>query len=80
MQLSSYIYIAVFIRSITPQSGPTVGGTVVTITGSDLGVDHTDIDIKIGGVNCSVKHFSYLTGEYFLFIRYQYFKSQEVTC
>ena len=38
-----------------PKSGPQLGGTEVTITGSNLGAERSDIQyVRIDGVNCTV--------------------------
>ena len=38
-----------------PKSGPQLGGTEVTITGSNLGAEQSDIQyVRIDGVNCTV--------------------------
>ena len=38
-----------------PKSGPQLGGTEVTITGSNLGAEQSDIQyVRIDGVNCNV--------------------------
>ena len=51
------------ITSISPDSGPTEGGTTVTITGTDLGTSFSDIvSITVGSVSCTPIESSYLVG------------------
>lgn len=54
------------ITDFNPKSGPTEGGTTITITGTDLGVtfeDFTNSSITIGGVSCTpTDHESYIPG------------------
>ena len=52
------------ITAISPDSGPTDGGTTVTITGTDLGTSFSDIvSITVGSLNCTpVEDSSYLVG------------------
>ncbi len=51
-------------RSVSPSSGPIQGGTVVTITGSDLGIDLTSIEaIMFGQHPCSVIANEYQPGD-----------------
>ena len=39
----------------SPKSGPQSGGTEITITGTNLGADRSDIlSVRIDGVNCPV--------------------------
>ncbi|XP_036008050.1 plexin-B1 isoform X3 [Fundulus heteroclitus] len=49
------------IDSLVPESGPIEGGTVVTISGSNLGQRAEDIDssVTVAGVSCSVIHSRY---------------------
>ncbi len=49
---------------MSPSSGPIQGGTVVTITGDDLGIDLTSIEsIMFGQHPCSVIANEYQPGE-----------------
>ena len=51
------------ITSISPDSGPTEGGTTVTITGTDLGTSFSDIvSITVGSLSCTPIENSYLVG------------------
>ena len=51
------------ITSIFPDSGPTEGGTTVTITGADLGTTFNDIiNITVGSLSCAPIKGSYLKG------------------
>ena len=51
------------ITSISPDSGPTEGGTTVTITGTDLGTSFSDIiSITVGSLSCSPIKDNYLKG------------------
>ena len=51
------------ITAIFPDSGPTEGGTTVTITGTDLGTSFGDIvSIKVGSLTCTPIEDSYLVG------------------
>ena len=51
------------IISISPNSGPTEGGTTVTITGTDLGTSFSDIvSITVGSLTCTPIKDSYLVG------------------
>ena len=53
------------IDSFTPSSGPPSGGTIITITGTNLGVrfeDFADNSIMIGGVVCSPLSMGYESG------------------
>ena len=51
------------ITSISPDSGPTEGGTTVTITGTDLGTSFSDIiSITVGSLTCTPIENSYLVG------------------
>ena len=51
------------ITSISPDSGPTEGGTTVTITGTDLGTSFSDIvSITVGSLSCTPIEDSYLVG------------------
>ena len=51
------------ITDISPDSGPTEGGTTVTITGTDLGTSFDDIvSITVGSLNCTPIGDSYLVG------------------
>ena len=51
------------ITSIFPASGPTEGGTIVTITGTDLGTSFSDIvSITVGSLSCTPIENSYLVG------------------
>lgn len=45
----------VFILQISPQSGHFLGGTVVTIYGSNLGVKFSDIEnnVTVAGIACN---------------------------
>lgn len=45
----------VFILQISPQSGHFLGGTVVTIYGSNLGVEFSDIEnnVTVAGIACN---------------------------
>ena len=51
------------ITGISPDSGPTEGGTTVTITGTDLGTSIGDIvSITVGSLTCTPIVTSYLVG------------------
>ena len=50
------------ITSISPDSGPTEGGTTVTITGTDLGRFSDIISITVGSLTCTPIENSYLVG------------------
>ena len=51
------------ITGISPDSGPTEGGTTVTITGTDLGTSFGDIvSITVGSLTCTPIVTSYLVG------------------
>ena len=51
------------ITSISPGSGPTEGGTTVTITGTDLGTSFSDIiNITVGSLSCAPIKDNYLVG------------------
>ena len=51
------------ISAISPDSGPTEGGTTVTITGTDLGTSFGDIvSITVGSLTCTPREDSYLVG------------------
>ena len=51
------------ITSISPDSGPTEGGTTVTITGTDLATSFSDIvSITVGSLSCTPIENSYLVG------------------
>ena len=51
------------ITAIHPSSGPTTGGTTLTITGSDLGVEATDIlSITVGNLTCQLNEDEYTAG------------------
>ena len=51
------------ITAISPTSGPTAGGTTVTITGTDLGTAFGDIDsIRVGSLTCTPSEGSYVLG------------------
>ena len=58
------------ITSISPTSGPLRGGTIVTITGTDLGVTLSDFDtknsIKIGEMTCIPLTRDYISGKQIL--------------
>ena len=42
-----------------PKAGPTRGGTVVTINGTDLGARRVDIVVvMINGVNCTIRSYT----------------------
>ena len=63
MSLSVFVfYLLLGNRSVVPSSGPNVGGTLVTIMGSDLGVQAQDITVKLGEAICTVNTLSYLPG------------------
>ena len=49
---SIFSYNAPVISSISPSLGPTVGGTLVTLTGSNFGV--SDRGVSVGGVPCTI--------------------------
>ena len=54
---------APMITGISPDSGPTEGGTTVTITGTDLGTSFDDIvSITVGSLTCTPIEDSYLVG------------------
>ena len=51
------------ISAISPDSGPTEGGTTVAITGTDLGTSFGDIvSITVGSLTCTPIEDSYLVG------------------
>ena len=51
------------ITAISPTSGPTAGGTTVTVTGTDLGTAFEDIvSIRVGSLTCTPSEDSYVIG------------------
>ena len=55
------------ITNFSPRSGPPSGGTLITITGTDLGVTIADFDppngrITVGGVDCTLQEEGYIQG------------------
>ena len=55
------------ISSISPISGPTIGGTTVTLTGRDLGVMVEDvIEVSFGDSLCGVDENSYTPGDAYI--------------
>ena len=54
---------APMITAISPDSGPTEGGTTLTINGTDLGTSFGDIvKITVGSLTCTAMENSYLAG------------------
>ena len=52
------------ISSISPTSGPTTGGTTVTLTGSDLGIAVDDVvEVSFGASSCAVGDIFYIPGD-----------------
>ena len=48
-------------------TGPVVGGTAITVTGTDLGVTFADIpNLTLGGVACSLLNTGYMPGRQFV--------------
>ena len=64
--------------SIRPGSGPTLGGTVLTVSGSNLGAVGTDVSVELilidtmNHVQCDVDTTRYIPGTYALFL-YNYY-------
>ncbi|MBV9214707.1 MAG: IPT/TIG domain-containing protein, partial [Acidobacteria bacterium] len=48
-----YAYAAPTVSGISPNSGPTGGGTVVTVSGANFAVASGQTTVKIGGVTCT---------------------------
>ena len=48
--------------SITPSSGPTVGGTTVTIRGIDLGSSAQEIEVRFNNSLCELIPSQYVPG------------------
>ncbi|XP_025108035.1 plexin-A4-like isoform X2 [Pomacea canaliculata] len=46
------------ITSISPHSGPHLGGTILTIKGNNLGKSDKEVEVDIDGVACSVLQFT----------------------
>ncbi len=55
----TFSYVAPSISAISPTTGSTVGGTIVTVTGSSFGADTGSRSITIGGASCSVQSWSH---------------------
>ena len=54
---------APMISSVSPDSGPTSGGTTVNITGTNLGTSFSDIiSIRVGSLTCTPRVNSYMVG------------------
>lgn len=52
-----------FISAISPRRGPEQGGTILTIEGSDLGVEFTDIArVTVNGADCDLIETDYVPG------------------
>ena len=41
------------VTDFNPKSGPSQGGTTITITGRELGVNFIDVSIRIGSITCT---------------------------
>ena len=64
LQLPEFTYASCLISSISPISGPTTGGTTVTLTGSDLGVAVEDVvEVSFGASSCAVGDNFYIPGD-----------------
>lgn len=50
-------------RSVSPTSGPTVGGTEVSVTGSDLGISALEIEVMLGDSPCEILLSQYIIGK-----------------
>jgi hypothetical protein len=55
----TFSYVAPSISAISPTTGSTVGGTIVTVTGSSFGADTGSRIITIGGASCTVQSWSH---------------------
>ncbi|GHU07981.1 hypothetical protein FACS189431_3410 [Alphaproteobacteria bacterium] len=42
------------ISSVSPSAGPTTGGAVLTITGTNFDPTDTGLNVKVGGVDCAI--------------------------
>ena len=58
----------IYIPQFTPAAGPIDGGTVITIHGSNLGMNFKDIKgIMIGNVQCIANETSYVVGRRYVY-------------
>lgn len=53
-------------RSVSPTSGHVDGGTVLTITGSNLGVAVHDVNVLVGTDECTIVRTLYKPGNFYL--------------
>jgi hypothetical protein len=53
-----FSYAAPSLSSLTPATGPTVGGTTLTLGGTNFGTTATGLSVTVGGVDCPVSAFS----------------------
>ena len=52
-------------------SGPTEGGTRITVRGFNLGKDFSDISVKIGNLRCDVQSDHYLPSNEYVSYKYR---------
>lgn len=60
---ASYLIIIILCcRSVSPSSGHIDGGTILTISGSNLGVSVNDVSVLIGTIECPLLQAEYKPG------------------
>lgn len=63
-----YVLFHLFLLQLSPETGPRQGGTMLTITGENLGLQFKDIQngVRIGKVACNPQEDQYISAEQYV--------------